>query len=187
MDGGKQVLRLDACDMAQCGDAGGADEAALQSAVEQFRYERDLITAEETERWLEARGLTLDDFSDYFVRHARAQRLAGEGPRHGFRAHLPSRPREQRDLLRIELLLSGGMEAMAVGLSWRLAALDGNEAGISSELIEAERARFFQRTGLGARDVVPWVSRTPAGRKVARRNARLRSRLPTRSRACPDG
>ena len=26
---------------------------------EQFRYERDLITAEETERWLADRGLTL--------------------------------------------------------------------------------------------------------------------------------
>jgi len=139
-------------------DPGGGDEAAQQSAIEQFRYERDLITAEETERWLEARGLTLDDFSDYFVRHSQRPRLVGEVPA------IPSAYSEptarQRDLLRIELLLSGGMEAMAVGLSWRLAALDRNGAGISSELIESERARFFQRTGLGATDVAHWVACT---------------------------
>jgi len=151
-----EVLRWDACE-GLGSDSGGADEAALQSAVEQFRYERDLITAEETERWLEARGLTLEDFSDYFNRHSRGQRLAGEG------SAIPSAFSEptarQRDFLRIELLLSGGMEAMAVGLSWRVAALDGNGAGISSELIEAERARFLQRTGLSPREVAHWAAR----------------------------
>jgi hypothetical protein len=153
----KEVLRWDACE-SRGTDPGGADEAALQSAIEQFRYERDLITAEETERWLEARGLTLDDFSDYFVRHSRGQRPAGEGP--AIPPAFSEPTARQRDLLRIELLLSGGMEAMAVGLSWRLAALDGNGTGISSELIEAERARFFQRTGLGARDVAHWAAST---------------------------
>ena len=32
-----------------------------------FRYEYDLITAEETEAWLANRGLTFEDFSDYFT------------------------------------------------------------------------------------------------------------------------
>ncbi len=44
------------------------DDAAVAAAAEAFRYEHDLITAEETERWLEKRALSLDDFTDYFVR-----------------------------------------------------------------------------------------------------------------------
>jgi len=50
------------------------DDAELQALSEQFRYDRDLITAEETERWLEERGLTLDDFSAYCLRHYWADR-----------------------------------------------------------------------------------------------------------------
>ena len=44
------------------------DESAISAAAEQFRYRHDLITAEETEAWLANRGLTFDDFSDYFAR-----------------------------------------------------------------------------------------------------------------------
>src|SRR5215813_13545538 len=44
------------------------DESAISAAAEQFRYQHDLITAEETETWLANRGLTLGDFSAYFVR-----------------------------------------------------------------------------------------------------------------------
>src|SRR5450755_4073509 len=44
-------------------------DEAIDTAAEQFRYRHDLITAEETERWLAERGLTLNDFSAYFVRH----------------------------------------------------------------------------------------------------------------------
>ncbi|HUE50077.1 MAG TPA: hypothetical protein VMQ39_03330, partial [Candidatus Dormibacteraeota bacterium] len=45
------------------------DDDAIATAVEAFRYEHDLITAEETEAFLANRGLTLDDFTDYFTRH----------------------------------------------------------------------------------------------------------------------
>src|SRR6266513_6131533 len=48
------------------------DRATISSAVEAFRYEYDLITAEETEAWLANRGLTFDDFSDYFTRQCYA-------------------------------------------------------------------------------------------------------------------
>jgi hypothetical protein len=34
----------------------------LQARFERFRIDRDLITAEETEHWLDQRGLTLEDF-----------------------------------------------------------------------------------------------------------------------------
>ena len=45
------------------------DDDAIATAAEAFRYEHDLITAEETEAFLANRGLTLDDFTDYFTRH----------------------------------------------------------------------------------------------------------------------
>src|SRR5262245_52145612 len=44
------------------------DESAISAAAEEFRYRHDLITAEETEAWLAHRGLTFNNFSDYFAR-----------------------------------------------------------------------------------------------------------------------
>src|ERR1700737_628870 len=54
------------------------DDDELDAAAEAFRYERDLITAEETERWLAARCLSLDEFSDYFARRYWGTRLGEE-------------------------------------------------------------------------------------------------------------
>src|SRR6267378_7366993 len=51
------------------------DEAAISSAAEAFRYEYDLIAAEETEAWLASRSLIPDDFIDYFTRHYWANTL----------------------------------------------------------------------------------------------------------------
>ncbi len=96
------------------------DEAALQSASEQFRYERDLITAEETERWLEARGLTLEDFSDYL---RRSFWKAANGK------NIPAETSGGSDLLRVELLLSGEFDRLAVRLAWRIVAAGGEWAG----------------------------------------------------------
>src|SRR5256886_16102204 len=45
-----------------------ADESAISSAAEAFRYEYDFITAEETDARLGQRGLTLDDIADYLTR-----------------------------------------------------------------------------------------------------------------------
>src|SRR6266545_1740144 len=44
------------------------DYVAIEDLAEAFRYAHDLITAEETEQWLRERGLTLEEFSDYFAR-----------------------------------------------------------------------------------------------------------------------
>src|SRR5438132_8582526 len=45
-----------------------AEEETLTSISEEFRYERELLTVEEIERWLEARDLTEDDFNAHLVR-----------------------------------------------------------------------------------------------------------------------
>jgi hypothetical protein len=42
----------------------------VQALCDAWRYERDLITAEETERWLEARGVTLEEFDEFILRQS---------------------------------------------------------------------------------------------------------------------
>ena len=58
-------------------DGRESNDDAIDAAAQAFRYEHDLITAEETERWLADRGLTLSDFGDYFAR-----RVLGRGYRY---------------------------------------------------------------------------------------------------------
>ena len=126
------------------------DEDAAQASSEQFRSERDLITAEETERWLEQRGLAVEEFSDYFVRHH-----SKEIP--GTRSTWPAvpyddAPAELHDLLRIDMLLSGEFDGLAQQLAWRFAAVDAPDAtppaDWQGELRELEHAYQRQRGAL---------------------------------------
>src|ERR1043166_4963862 len=91
------------------------DEAAISAAAEAFRYDHDLITAEETEAWLENRGLTLDDFSEYFCRQYYASVLqdivADE-------VDYISASSALRELFVAELILSGELERMTSNLIW---------------------------------------------------------------------
>jgi hypothetical protein len=103
-------------------EEGEPDEAALQALSEQFRYERDLITVEETERWLEARGLTLEDFDAYFLRHYWADALDEPTEPEPEALDYRSASDELWDLLRAELQFSGELDRMARQLSWRFAA-----------------------------------------------------------------
>src|SRR2546425_8104398 len=98
-----------------------ADEELLQALAEEFRYERDLLTTEETERWLSSRDLNEDDFNGYFLRRYWRQHL-----------HEAARPEavdavsassEVAELLRPELMLSGEFERLARAFSRRLTAL----------------------------------------------------------------
>ncbi len=96
------------------------DDSVVDEAAIAFRYQYDLITAEETEAWLEARGLTLADFSEYFARIEWGKIYAG-------RNETPAIPfedagEEQRDLFVVDLILSGELDRMAERLAWRVAA-----------------------------------------------------------------
>src|SRR5215471_13290712 len=123
------------------------DESAISAAAEEFRYRHDLITAEETERWLANRGLTFGDFSAYFVRQYCARAL-DEGVSSDEIGHT-SAPQELRHLFLVELILSGQLDDMTVQLMRRLAArCAGKEA--TSEAIDAEKQNFLHRIGLQA-------------------------------------
>lgn len=152
----ERALLLDECET-QSAEMGDADEEALQAASEQFRYERDLITAEETERWMEMRGLSEEDFGDFFTRRYWVEQL-GESVKPVWR-DFPSAPEELRDLLRAELLMSGGFDRLAYALGCAYAAAEKcAEKAATPEAMEAARREFFARTGLNAETVPAWLA-----------------------------
>ena len=130
------------------------DESAISAAAEEFRYRHDLITAEETERWLSNRGLTFEDFSDYFARQYCVDAVdEGLSPeRIGYTSAAP----ELRDLFVAELILSGALEEITTKLMWRLAArCAGNEP--TSEAIAAEKRKFLNRIAIEPALLTSWL------------------------------
>ena len=128
------------------------DESAISAAAEEFRYRHDLITAEETEAWLANRGLTFDDFSDYFARQYCVGAVdEGFSPEQiGYTSAAP----ELRDLFVAELILSGALEDMTTKLMWRLAArCAGKEP--TSDAIAAEKRKFLHRIGIEPAQLTP--------------------------------
>lgn len=114
-----------------------ADEAALDAAAIDFRYRYDLITAEETEQWLDARGLTLGDFSEFFAREYWAK---GAASRRGQeRAQFAEASPEERELLAVELVLRGELDRMATRLAWRVAVRASGTTAPAEEVAGGER------------------------------------------------
>ena len=133
------------------------DESAISAAAEEFRYRHDLITAEETERWLSNRGLTFEDFSDYFARQycvgAVGEDLSPE--RIGYTSAAP----ELRDLFLAELILSGALAEITNKLMWRLAArCAGKEP--APDAIDAEKRKFLHRIAIEAAQLSSWLEET---------------------------
>ena len=129
------------------------DSSAIDAAAVAFRYQYDLITAEETERWLEVRGLTLADFGDHFARAYWGQTFRSKENSTAPPFHQASM--ELRQLLAIELILDGQLDAMATQLAWRVAAADEVEVG--SGAVAAERERFSESTGFDATQIQSWL------------------------------
>jgi hypothetical protein len=57
-----------------------ADEAKIDEAATAFRYDRDLLTTEETMAWLEHGGLTLEDWTDFIARSVLRNEWSGRLP-----------------------------------------------------------------------------------------------------------
>jgi hypothetical protein len=132
------------------------DESAISSAAEAFRYEYDLITAEETEAWLANRGLTSDDFSDYFTRQYCATAIREK--------ILPDEVEYQRaspELRRsflTELILSGDLDRMTSDLMARLAARCAGQEP-TPEAIASEERKFLHRNGINPAQRTNWLKK----------------------------
>ena len=151
----KELLRSIECE--NQADELEIEEGALDEAAETFRYDHDLITAEETEHWLEGRGLTLEDFGEYFARRYWGKNWEEEVEPEAM--DYVSAPGNLRELLRADLNLSGAFEKMATLLGWRVAAaLAAKDEEADPELIAAEEKLFFERTGIDETALTDWLS-----------------------------
>jgi hypothetical protein len=130
------------------------DDDAIDAAAERFRYEHDLITAEETEKWLADRGLTLADFAAYFVRHYWGEQMNEVEPEP---LEWLSAPDDMSELLTKELVLSGELDRMAQRLSWRVAARCATDEAVGPQLIAEEEANFYDRLGLDKGELEGWL------------------------------
>jgi hypothetical protein len=97
----------------------GAEEAIDEAAAE-FRYERELITAEEMEAWLEARGLTPEEWMGSIRRAVLRQLWADDLD--DIVAEHPTSDEELEGALRIDLLCSGTRRTLAEELAVEAAA-----------------------------------------------------------------
>ena len=130
------------------------DESAISSAAEAFRYEKDLITAEETEAWLTNHGLTLDDFIDYFSRQYWRSRLDQEVVADEVEYHSASP--DVRELFLGDLILSGELDRMTTALMWRLATRCADENPAAGAIADEER-KFFDRNGFKPAQLPDWL------------------------------
>jgi len=141
-----------------------ADEASLDVAAEEFRYRHDLITAEETEKWLAGFGVTLDAFSEYFVRDYFASVLGDEVEAPPI-DYLSSAP-DLQELFQVYLILSDELSGFATRCSWRAAASqEGRNQTVAAGLIKTEEKRFFAREGIGRSTLSEWLEQL--GREMA--------------------
>jgi hypothetical protein len=132
------------------------DESAVADAAEAFRYKYDLITAEETEAWLATRGLTLDDFTDYFTRRYSADALNENIVPE--QIEYISATLELRQLFLAELILCGELDRMTTALMFRLAARCA-EKDLDSNAITAEERKFFDRNKIEPAQLPNWLER----------------------------
>lgn len=153
-----ELLRLVACEKKAEELDLELDDSAIDAAAEGFRYEHDLITAEETEQWLEQRGLTLSDFSDYFVRHYWGGVVEEEIEPET--VDYLAAPNDLRELLTVELILSGELDRIATRLSWRVAGSHAEgSSGLDPRPIADEEAGFFERAGIEETTLSDWLNR----------------------------
>ena len=150
----KEFLRVAECDRLANERELELDDSALDSAAIAFRYKHDLITAEETERWLEDRGVSLAEFSEYFARQYWGRSYSGtlDPPKSSYQKASP----EEKDLFLVDLILSGSLDRMAERLSYRVAA-QADEAGDNKVNVDDERARFLAAAKIHRAELADWL------------------------------
>ncbi len=131
--------------------------AELQARSEEYRIDHDLISAEETERWLSERSLTTEDFHDFLVRRWRHE-ITADGPAQSQLIDYAFASPELRESLRVDLLFSGAFDALATRLAWRFAAREADEESAIEEAVRVERDAFFERAGVTAGTLPVWLN-----------------------------
>jgi len=134
------------------------DQEVLDQLATDFRYTRNLVTADECEQWLAALGVTSDEFADHFVRLGLAgpSGLFADTTQQNESAPLPAvMDPDMARSFRVDWLLSDEFPEMARALAWRVALqCDGRPAPDDGDLaVQRRRGLANQRcTGLELED-----------------------------------
>lgn len=134
------------------------DIEELQAAAEDYRYERNLITAEEVESWLQEHNLTLEDFNAYLTQD------------HWFRRFFPDlnqirleySPSENFTAPRIwsEMILEDRLKEFVIPVAWRVAVMrEFARDPLPQGLAEKVKKVFFERMASSASDLESWLER----------------------------
>lgn len=114
----------------------------LDAAAARFRYERRLVAADDTQEWLDARGLDVDDWMEHIHRTVLRDRWAAELPE--ILKAFPISAEEVESAIWSEGLCAGAYLEMALGLAERAAVFSRSEAesGGDPECPEADVERL---------------------------------------------
>ena len=132
------------------------DTAELQSSADQFRYQRRIVTAEETELWLSERDLSEDDLVGYLERRCWHGRFSKQVP--GIREPYAPTAQSTAEALWPQVIFSGCLGPLAAPLAWRVVAGMVEEAGGLPSAPDV-LAAFFERAGCGPEGLEGWLSR----------------------------
>lgn len=129
----------------------------LQAFSDRFRYDRDLISAGETEEWIRARGLTTDDFTGWMAARVCRNELPEASPAEDLE--------DLHHRLHVHLWMSDRMDAIDAALQRRVASrLELTEKNETVEITRA-RANFLVRHSLNEAGVDEWLDRAGRGRE----------------------
>jgi len=135
------------------------DTGELQASADQFRYQRGLVTAEETERWLSDRDVGEDDLVAFLERRYWLGRFSAEAQQ--IKGSYAPNPSTASDVLWPGVVFSSALGPLAIPLARRLAVAAASSSAAPAatpEDIAASRASFFERSGCGPEGLAAWLA-----------------------------
>ncbi len=117
-------------------------EDEIESTAAEFRYAHNLITAEETESWLQARNVTTEKWMDYIHRLLLRRNWAAGLDR--ILTEYPSGDAEVASLMEQEALLSGEMARLSYKLAGRASIYESQTQTILTNSLSPEVHSYLQ-------------------------------------------
>ena len=134
------------------------DDARLEGLAEEFRYAHDLVSAEECEQWLAARGLSVDDFSAFCVCKYWSQPDCAAAIRPAAPPDEISALETDARQLRTCLILSDEFPSLARALAWRVALACENHLATDNPAVARWREHFLSAHALTEKDLPDWIA-----------------------------
>jgi hypothetical protein len=134
------------------------DPEQLQMALDEFRYSRGLVSAEETERWLAERQLSEEQLVDALARDHWRRRF--EGQLGSIRPAYAPRPGLLAEALWPEMLVHGQLRSLALALARRVVAPELLPGGGASMEMGRE-TQSIRAPGPAPRGCPSWAECSP--------------------------